>query len=360
PAFPEVEYSFKHALTREVAYNSVLVDHRKVLHEHTAQAIEALFHAKLEDYYSDLAHHYSRSGNTPKAIEYLQRAGQQAAQRCANAEAVTYSPAPLELLKPLAATPERAQQELTLQLALALPLTVTKGPAAPEVDALYTRARELCQQGGEAPQLFQVLWRERSLYVIRAELQTARERAEQLMLLAQQAQDSAFLLEAHFGLGVILYSSGELVSARAHYEQALALYDPRQQRSSIARVGVDLGATSLRSLANILWLLGYPDQARTRSRAALTLAREIDHPFSTAPIWFWTTVLHQFLHEVQAVQQQAEAVIVLSNEQGFEVWMAWGTILRGWALAEQGQAEDGIQQIHQGMAAARATGAEWL
>ncbi|HKA55056.1 MAG TPA: tetratricopeptide repeat protein, partial [Candidatus Binatia bacterium] len=168
------------------------------------------------------------------------------------------------------------------------------------------------------------------------------------------------LLEAHFGLGVILYSSGELVSARAHYEQALALYDPRQQRSSIARVGVDLGATSLRSLANILWLLGYPDQARTRSRAALTLAREIDHPFSTAPIWFWTTVLHQFLHEVQAVQQQAEAVIVLSNEQGFEIWMAWGTILRGWALAEQGQAEDGIQQIHQGMAAARATGAEWL
>src|SRR5262249_43668386 len=121
PAFPEVEYTFKHALTQEVAYGSLLIERRKVLHERAAQAIEARFYSKLEDHYSDLAHHYSRSGNTPKAIEYLQRAGQQAAQRCANTEAVTHFTAALEFLKPLADTPERAQQELTLQLALALP-----------------------------------------------------------------------------------------------------------------------------------------------------------------------------------------------------------------------------------------------
>jgi predicted ATPase len=78
PAFPEVEYIFKHALTQEVAYGTVLQERRKALHEHTAQAIEALYHSRLEDHYGDLAYHYSRSGNTQKAVEYLHLAGQQA------------------------------------------------------------------------------------------------------------------------------------------------------------------------------------------------------------------------------------------------------------------------------------------
>ena len=158
PAFPEVEYIFKHALTQEVAYGTVLQERRKALHERTAQAIEALYSATLDEHYSELAHHYSRSGNTEKAVEYLQLAGQQAVQRSANAEAITHLTTALELLKTLPDTPERAQQELTLQLTLGAPLMATKGFAAPEVEAAYTRARELCQQVGETPQLFPVLF----------------------------------------------------------------------------------------------------------------------------------------------------------------------------------------------------------
>src|SRR5262249_34794913 len=116
PAFPEVEYIFKHALTQEVTYNSLLQEQRKVLHERTAQAIEMLFHSRLDDHYSNLAQHYSRSSNTPKAVEYLQLAGQQAVQRSANAEAISHLTAALELLKTLPDTSERAQQELTLQI----------------------------------------------------------------------------------------------------------------------------------------------------------------------------------------------------------------------------------------------------
>src|SRR5262245_36561328 len=143
PAFPEVEYTFKHALTQEVAYGSLLLERRKVLHERAAQAIEALFPSQLEDHYGDLAYHYSRSSNTQKAVEYLHLAGQQAVQRSANPEAVTHFTAALELLKTLPDTPERTQQELTLQLALALPLRVTKGPTVPEVGAVHTRTLEL-------------------------------------------------------------------------------------------------------------------------------------------------------------------------------------------------------------------------
>ena len=357
PAIPEAEYHFKHALTQEVAYGTVLQERRKALHERTAQAIEVLYHERLEDHYSDLAHHYSRSGNTPKAIDYLHRAGQQAVQRSALAEAVTHFTAALEFLQTSAETPD-AQQELTLQLALAQPLAVTKGFAAPEVGAVHTRALELCQQIGETPQLFLALWGARTFYFFRAELQTARELAERLIPLAQHTQDSALLLEAHTGLGHVLSSLGEVVSARTHYEQALALYDPGQRRSAIARRGVDIGVISLSFLSNVLWLLGYPDQALKRSREALTLVQEIDHPYSTAPVWVANTVLHQFLHEAQAVQQQAEALSVLSNEQEFAASSPVAITLCGWALAEQGQEEEGIQQIQQGLSAARTTGTE--
>src|SRR5439155_15719876 len=115
PAFPEVEYLFKHALTQEVAYSTVLQDRRKALHERTAQAMEALYPSTLEDHYSELAHHYSRTENVQKAVRYLQLAGQQAAQRSANTEAVALLTEAVALVHQLPATPEHAQQELTLQ-----------------------------------------------------------------------------------------------------------------------------------------------------------------------------------------------------------------------------------------------------
>jgi predicted ATPase len=359
PAFPEVEYIFKHALTQEVAYGTVLQERCKVLHEQVGQAIEHLFVGRLDEHYSDLAHHYSRSGNITKAIEYLQRAGQQKVQQSAYPEAVTDFTAALEFLQTMAQTPERAHQELMLQNALALPLMVTKGFTAPEVGAVHTRALALCRQLGETPQLFGALSRAQTFYLTRAELQTARELAERLISLAQRAQNSALLLEAHFGLGTVLYSFGEWVTARAHYEQALALYEPEQWRAALAQGGgVDFGVFSLPYLASILWILGYPDQALRRSREALILAQEGAHPSTTAAVWVNETRLHQFLPDARTVQQQAEAVIALCNEQGFLGLSPWVTVQQGWALAMLGQAEEGISQIHQGLATFRATGAE--
>ena len=249
PAFPEVEYIFKHALTQEVAYNSVLQERRKVLHERTAQAIEALFHSKLEEHYSELAHHYSRSGNTQKAVEYLGLAGQQAVQRSANAEAITHLTAALELLKTLPDTPERAQQELTLQITLGVPLLATRGFSAPEVGQVYARARELCQQVGETPQLSRVLFGLGVFYGMRGELQTAGDLAEQHLRLAQSVQDPALLLVAHRVRGFNFYCAGELVLAREHLEQAIALYDPQQHRTLAFTYGTDTGAFSLSAAA---------------------------------------------------------------------------------------------------------------
>src|SRR5262249_39890659 len=228
PAFPEPDYLFKHALTQEVAYGTVLQDKRKALHERTAQAIESLYSTKLEDHYSELAHHYTRSGHTPKAVEYLHHAGQQAIQRSANAEAPTQLTTALDLLQTLPDTPARTQQELALHVALGPPLLMLKGYAAPEVGVTYRRARELCQQLGDTPQLFPVLDGLRRFYTLQGEVQTARELAEQMLRLAQHQHDPTLLLMAHLGLGASSANLGELRQARHHYEAGLALYHPQQ------------------------------------------------------------------------------------------------------------------------------------
>ena len=128
------------------------------VHERAAQAIEGLFAERLPEHYHALAHHYSRSGNTAKAVDYLQRAGHQAVERSAYAEAISHLTTALDLLTTLPESRERSQQELVVQMTLGMALRATRGAAAPEVERLYTRARELCERVGEPPQLFRVLW----------------------------------------------------------------------------------------------------------------------------------------------------------------------------------------------------------
>src|SRR5712692_2017145 len=171
-----------------------------------------------------VAHHYTEAGLIEQAIPYWQKAGEQATQRSAYMEAVAHLTKGLEVLKALLDTPERVQQELTLQLALSDALLAVKGFTAPDMEKTLTRARELCQQIGETPQLFPVLYRLWVFYANRGELQTAHELAEQLMRLAQSVQDGFLLSLAHMALGFTLLCLGELTSARPHLEQAIALY----------------------------------------------------------------------------------------------------------------------------------------
>ena len=231
---PASAYTFKHALTHEVAYGSLLQEQRRVLHGRAAQAIEGLFAERLPEHYYALAHHYSRSGNTTKAVDYLQRAGQQAVERSAYAEAVSHLITALDLLTALPETRERSQLELGVQMTLGIALRATKGQAAPEVERLYTRARELCERVGEPSQLFRVLWGFCHVHALRGEYQTRRALGEQLLSLAQRLQDPDLLLEAHHTLWTTLLAGGELAAARPHLEQGMKLYDPQRHRTHAA------------------------------------------------------------------------------------------------------------------------------
>jgi predicted ATPase len=203
-----------------------------------------------------------------------------------------------------------------------------------------------------------VLYGQWLFYLVRAQLQTARQLSEQLLILAQRAQDTTLLLEAHRALGTSLFYLGELAPARTHLEQAMTLYDPQQHRSLAFHAGQDPGVVCRGFAAWALGLLGYPDQALQRSDDTRVLAQERAHPFTLAYALDFATRIHQLRREGQLTHQWAEALLTLSREQGFTQRLATGTILWGWALAAQGQTAEGIAQMRQGLAAFRATGAE--
>jgi predicted ATPase len=356
---PQAHYQFKHALIQDTAYQSLLKSKRQQLHQQIAQVLMDRFPETVETQPELLAHHYTEASLKEQAIPYWQKAGQRASQRSANMEAVAHLTKGLELLKTLPDTPEHTQQELTLQITLGPPLVATKGYAAPEVETTYTQALALCRQLGETPQLFWVLLGLYRFYLLRPELQTARKLAEQLLRLAQNTPDLAFLPDAHRALGIALFHLGELTAALAHLQQSIALYDPQTHRPDQSPLsGQDPKVGSLSYVSWALWLLGYPDQARESSHEALALAEGLSHPLSLAYALNFAGLLHQCRREGQQAHEQAEALIALCTDQGFQYFLAGGTFLRGWALAKQGPREEGIAQMHQGMAGWRATGAE--
>jgi predicted ATPase len=355
--FPEPEYTFKHALTQEVAYNAVLLERRQSMHERAAQAIEGLFAERLPEHYNALAHHYSRSGNTNKAIDYLDRAGHQAVERSVYAEAVSHLTAALELLATLPESHERSQQELAVQMTLGMALRATKGSGAPEVERLYTRTRALCEEVGEPQQLFRVLWGLWGVHNSHGEYQTMRALGEQLLSLAQGLNDPDLLLEAHHAMWTSLFTGGELAAARAHQEQGLRFYEPQRHRAHAALYsGHDPGVCCRYRSGPTLWLLGSPDQAVASSQAALTLAQQLAHPLSLAIALYWAAILHHLRREAPLTQARAEALTTIATDQGFRVLLEQAMPLLGWALAASGHGEDGIMQIRQGLATSQAIG----
>jgi class 3 adenylate cyclase/predicted ATPase len=355
---PRSRYRFKHALIQDAAYASLLRSTRQQVHQQVAHLLETRFPELVETQPELVAHHYTEAGLVEPAIGYWQRAGQQAAQRSANQEAINHLAKGLELLTTLPDTPERAQQELDLQMTLGPALMAAKGWAAQEVEQAYERARELCQQVGETPQLFPVMWGLRQFYNTHGAFQTAQELGEQLLSLAARQHDSALLLVAHAALGMTLNFRGEFALARTHLEQAIALDDPELERVLAVRYGTAPGAQCLAYTAQTLWFLGYPDQALRRSYEGCTLAQELSHPHSLAMTLYFVARVYQLRSEVHATQEQVEALMTLATEQGFAQWVYCGAFLRGWALAVQGQGEEGVTQMHQVMTTLLATGAE--
>jgi len=235
---------------------------------------------------------------------------------------------------------------------------MVKGHTAPEMEQAYTRAYELAQQLGETPQRFAVLvglWR---FYLNQTRLHTALDLAEHCLALALSLREPASLQEAHLNLGSTLFFLGEMVTAHAHLEQGIALYNPQQSHAIAFSRGTDPGVVCLSRLSWVLWWLGYPDRALARSHEAIALAQRLSYPYSLYFALQYNTILHLWRRETALVKERIEATMALMREHGFVQF--WGGALTklGWVLVEQGAIEEGIAQILQGLDAQKSTGVE--
>nr|WP_067291030.1 adenylate/guanylate cyclase domain-containing protein [Marinobacterium profundum] len=358
PAFPEIEYSFKHGLTQQVAYGTLLLQRRRQLHERTAQAMESLFQDVLEQHCSELAWHYGHSDNTAKAVEYLQRAGYQAAQRSANQEAMTHLGRALELLQSLPESSQRDHSELALQIVLGPIYMARLGYAAPEVEGTYSRALTLARRLGEAPQLFSVLVGLRRFYNLRGEFRRAQEVGLLLLDQAQSSGDAQLLLEAHAAIGATCFFMGDFAAARRHLEAVCLGYNRHQHAHHAFDFGMDPGVLGNNFMAWELWFTGRPESALTLSEQMLSLAEQVAHPFSLAFALGYSAQMHQLRGEVDRVRERAQAAVALSIEQGFPYWLAQGRVLLGWVQAWEGEVDAGIDEMRAGLSEYRANGAE--
>jgi predicted ATPase len=323
--------------------------------------LERLYPEWLVERSEELARHYTEAGLTDKAVHYWHHAGQSAVQRSANVEAISHLRTGLALLQALAETPQRLQREVDMLIAMGASLLAVKGYAAAEVRETYRRAHHLCQDLEEPHQLFPVLRGLWNYYLGRVELQTARALGEQLLTLGQQTQDSTPMLPAaHRALGSTLFFLGAVATAHTHFAQGIALYDPKQHRASAFLHGEDAGVACRSYAAWTLWYLGYPAQGRRQMDEALALAQQVAHSYSLGFALCTAALFHQFRREVRTTQERAEATIRIATEQDFPHWMAVGSILSGWVLAQLGQAQEGITQINQGLITLHAIGGELL
>jgi tetratricopeptide (TPR) repeat protein len=351
-ALPHATYLFKHALLQDTAYQSLLRSTRQQYHQRTAQVVVERFPDLAETQPELLAHHYTEAGLNAQAVIHWQRAGQGALERAAYVEAMRHLTTGLEVLKTMPDTPERTQHELDLLLSLAPAVDRAKGGASADFEHVFVQAYALCQQLGDSPQLVTVLHGLRQVYNARGDFQRAREYGEHALALAQRLRDPALLAEAHYALGVPLNNLGEITLAHAHFAQGMTFADALSQPRRSWH-----GVMYRTFVAMNLWYLGYPDQALRRSHEALTLAQSSD-PFRLYWALHKAGELHQLRREIHAAHERFEAALALASEQRLVQWLPVSLHGRGWALAAQGQHEEGMAQMRQGIAALRATGAK--
>ena len=349
-------YGFIHALYQEVFYARLTPGRRSGLHLRIGQRAETAYGARADEIAVELALHFEQGRDLSRAIQYLQQAGQRAARRLAGTEAISHLTKGLTLLQALPNSAERTEQELDLQLQLGGIFTNFKGFGAQGTEDAYLRAHKLCLMLGGSPRLSSVLYGLWGVALNRAELPKARELTAQLLHLAKRPEDPFSLAWAHIAMEITLFYSAEFVHVLSHADHVLALYDPEQDDPRVSG-SPDPKVAALCLYASVAeWSLGYPDRAVQRTHAGCTLAAEVSHPFSLSWAQLGASWVHLARHEGQAAQGLAEAAIALSSEHGFPDWLAWGTIFRGAALAEQGQFEEGLEQMRWGLDAFKSTG----
>jgi len=356
---PESQYTFKHALTHRVAYESVLRERRRAVHLRLVEIIETRYADRLDEHVERLAHHALGAQERLKAVQYLYRSASKAMQRSAHQQAIRYLKQGLELIGGLPEPLDRLKRELDYQKAIGVATMAAKGWAAEEVLDAYTRARALSEELGDERELFIALRGEGQYRMIGGQSAVARRLGNRCIALAERSTDLGVRLETHHLFWSNSFFMGEYAEAGMHCSKGVSLYR-RERDHALTYVysGHDPGVCCRAFSALIQCLCGRPDQALETCRDALELARELDHPL-TATIAYWGCALAHILRgEPLPARHWAERVIAVSDEYLLPLTRSQGILQLGWALVQLGELDEGIERMREGVAGTSATGAE--
>ncbi|HWJ40807.1 MAG TPA: AAA family ATPase, partial [Candidatus Limnocylindrales bacterium] len=363
PSVGDLEYTFKHALTHDVAYHSVLNERRRLLHERIGAALESTYADSLDDHIAKLAHHYSRSGNSAKAVKYCLRAVRQYADLGSNAEAVAQFEKGLEQLHKLPDDDRRAELELDLRIEVHGPLGDTKGFSSPDVELSQARALELCQRSGINRQktwaaLFGIFF----VQQLRPDVRKAEAIGAELVARAEEDGRAEHVAEAANWLAYAKMVSGDFEHAALGLDQAWTLLEsiakqatgPTPQR---AKQMTDAQAFEWRAGTRQnnrvlsgwnLWFLGYPDRALERMNIANAIAHSGPKTMM-ADIHGFATYIYELRREPDQMIARAEARLALATESGYFTGRVLSEIYLGWADALAGDLDGGIARMRHHM-----------
>ena len=349
-------FTFKHGLTQEVAYQTLIANTRSRLHQRIATVLVTDLPDTVAQHPELLGRHYTQAGLLAEAVAAWLKAGGHAMSQCAYVEALAHVNEGLALIDKLPPSPERLLQELNLHLMRALALQTQHGFAGQEAEDAYRRADAVCRQlPPETPQRLAVLLGLWGVALCRAEHQEAEHLSSQCLDLARRSRRPAPQIRAHFAVGTTRFYLGDFNGCQEHFEQVDSLYDPAR-RHSHGDIQ-DPGVVSAANTAFALWFQGYPDQALAKSEDALARARALEHPFTLAAALLHAAALRQYRREPGAVVALAEELLAMPKGREFDLWLAIAQAFQGWGwLAQEDRVSAGVERLEQGLRAFRDTG----
>jgi predicted ATPase len=364
---PQASYLFKHALVQDAAYGTLLREPRRALHARIAQTLESQFAEVAQDQPELLARHSTEAGLVEKAAGLWGNAGLRSLARSALVEAAAQLTRALAQMAPLPSTAALRREQIKFQVALANALMHTKGYAAIDTKEAFDQARlhiERAQALGEPPEdpllLFSVLYGFWVTSFIAFDGDAMRELAVQFLGLAGKQRATGPLMIGHRLMGTSLLFTGDIAECRAHFDQAIALYDPADHRPLATRFGQDIGVAILTMRSLALWVLGYPEAALEDADNASKDAREIGLSATLMYALGNGSMTHIYCGDYPAAAAQLDEVAALADEKGAPMWKAVGMMNQGVVCAATGRALEAIQKFTAGITAARPTGSTVL
>lgn len=345
---PEASYSFKHALVQEAAYESLLKSRRQLLHKHIGDVLRDKFPVIAETEPELVAYHFTEAGLSGVAFPWWRKAGQQALKRSAYSEAIAHLGKAVAIADELPGGPVRITDRLHLQIAYGRALRGSRGHSAPEAVAAWTRARQFAADIDDPVEMAPIHSGLFNASLTHGEIVPMRELAEAIVSAANRRPESSVAaVVAHWASGVTCWLEGDYLSARAHLEQALAIYGAEPDPATFKASALDLPSVIMRFLALVLWPLGSIDRARRLAREAVSAPGE-KRALAHANALVQKAVFDGLCGEHPPILQETETILALAREHAMPLYVAAGTSLNGLARWHAGDRLEGLAEMRRG------------